>query len=214
MSPVFHQFLDATYQLVRQYPKRFEFNERFLRRLFYHLYSCQYGTFLLNNEKQRKDAKLDDKTTSVWDYFLSRPETFINPDYDFMVNDHVRGQERLIFPRLDQIRWWYQLFGRTDEEMNSGLDEDATRKDKVAETVESLTGSPHPGDSPPCSGAGTPMADQQQSRSTTLTFGDTVLAGVEVPLEMRKADKSSGSTVSVASKQEMSSMGGTGNVAP
>jgi hypothetical protein len=71
-SPVFHQFLDATYQLLRQFPKRFEFNERFLRRLLYHLYSCQYGTFLYNNEKSRLDAKVQERTTSVWAYFLSR----------------------------------------------------------------------------------------------------------------------------------------------
>lgn len=45
LSPVFHQFLDATYQLLYQHPTRFEFNERFLRRLFYHLYSCQYGAY-------------------------------------------------------------------------------------------------------------------------------------------------------------------------
>ena len=71
-SPVFHQFLDATYQLLRQSPTRFEFNERFLRRLLYHLYSCQYGTFLYNNEKSRLDAKVQERTTSVWAYFLSR----------------------------------------------------------------------------------------------------------------------------------------------
>ncbi|KOS18723.1 Phosphoinositide 3-phosphatase [Escovopsis weberi] len=41
VSPIFHQFLDCTYQLLRQSPNRFEFNERFLRRLFYHLHSCQ-----------------------------------------------------------------------------------------------------------------------------------------------------------------------------
>jgi hypothetical protein len=71
-SPVFHQFLDATYQLLRQFPTRFEFNERFLRRLLYHLYSCQYGTFLYNNDKSRLDAKVRERTTSVWAYFLSR----------------------------------------------------------------------------------------------------------------------------------------------
>jgi hypothetical protein len=71
-SPVFHQFLDATYQLLRQFPTRFEFNERFLRRLLYHLYSCQYGTFLYNNEKSRMEARVRERTTSVWAYFLSR----------------------------------------------------------------------------------------------------------------------------------------------
>jgi hypothetical protein len=118
-SPIFHQFLDAIYQLLRQHPTRFEFNERFLRRLLYHLYSCQYGTFLYNNEKARLDAHVKEKTRSIWDYFLSRREEFLNKDYDGgEIDDHARGRERLIFPHLDKVRWWHELFGRTDEEMN------------------------------------------------------------------------------------------------
>lgn len=117
-SPVFHQFLDATYQLLHQYPTRFEFNERFLRRLLYHLYSCQYGTFLYNNEKERVDARLRDKTRSVWDYFTSRKEQFLNDRYDAMIDDNVRGRERLLFPASGEVRWWNELFGRTDAEMN------------------------------------------------------------------------------------------------
>jgi hypothetical protein len=118
-SPVFHQFLDATYQLVRQHPTRFEFNERFLKRLLYHLYSCQYGTFLYNNEKARVDARVKERTRSVWDYFLSRRQEFLNKDYDGgEIDDHKRGHERLIFPNLEKVRWWAEAFGRTDQEMN------------------------------------------------------------------------------------------------
>jgi myotubularin-related protein 6/7/8 len=121
VSPVFHQFLDCVYQLLRQHPKRFEFNERFLRRLLYHLYSCQYGTFLYNSEKERRDARAAEKTSSVWDYFLSRKAEFTNPEYDPTIDDLVKGQERILFPDLKDIRWWYQLFGRTDDEMNRDL---------------------------------------------------------------------------------------------
>jgi myotubularin-related protein 6/7/8 len=118
-SPVFHQFLDATYQLLRQHPTRFEFNERFLKRLLYHLYSCQYGTFLYNNEKARVDAHVKEKTRSVWDYFLSRRQEFLNKSYDGgEIDDHKRGHERLIFPNLEKVRWWAEVFGRTDQEMN------------------------------------------------------------------------------------------------
>lgn len=182
ISPVFHQFLDAVYQLLRQHPTRFEFNERFLRRLLYHLYSCQYGTFLLNNEKQRKDAKLHEKTASVWDYFLARKETFLNPEFEAEVDDHTRGKERLIFPRLDEVRWWHQLFGRTDKEMNGPLDAAAAAADRVAKAVQSATASPRPGNSPPSSSPGTPRLSTSQSRpeSSAPTFGNTVLAGVEV----------------------------------
>jgi myotubularin-related protein 6/7/8 len=123
-SPVFHQFLDATCQLLHQHPTRFEFNERFLRRLLYHLYSCQYGTFLYNNEKARLDARVKERTRSVWDYFMSRREEFINKDYDGgEIDDHKRGHERLIFPQLEKVRWWAEVFGRKDEEMNGQVNE-------------------------------------------------------------------------------------------
>lgn len=117
-SPVFHQFLDATYQLLYQHPTRFEFNERFLRRLLYHLYSCQFGTFLFNSEKERVEVNARERTRSVWDYFLARRDQFVNPKYDPQIDDNKRGKERLIFPRLDEVRWWSEVFGRADGEMN------------------------------------------------------------------------------------------------
>ncbi len=118
LSPVFHQFLDCVYQLQYQHPTRFEFSERFLRRLLYHLYSCQYGTFLFDNEKERMEARAKERTRSVWDYFLCRKQEFLNPKYDPDVDDSVRGKEHMIFPRKGEARWWAECFGRTDDEMN------------------------------------------------------------------------------------------------
>ncbi|BDD59341.1 hypothetical protein MPDQ_007589 [Monascus purpureus] len=158
-SPVFHQFLDATYQLLYQYPTRFEFNERFLRRLLYHLYSCQYGTFLYNSERERMEMKAKERTRSVWDYFLARRDQFINPQYDPEVDDSTRGKERLIFPRLNEVRWWSELFGRSDAEMNgprpfgtsAGRDSPARRTPVLTgiETAHHSTGSGTPGKSIP-----------------------------------------------------------------
>jgi myotubularin-related protein 6/7/8 len=119
LSPVFHQFLDCVFQLLYQHPTRFEFSERFLRRLLYHLYSCQYGTFLFDNEKERIDTRARERTRSVWDYFLCRKQEFMNPKYDPEIDDSVRGKERMIFPRKGEARWWAECFGRTDEEMNA-----------------------------------------------------------------------------------------------
>lgn len=229
ISPVFHQFLDAVYQLLRQHPTRFEFNERFLRRLLYHLYSCQYGTFLLNNEKQRKDAKLHERTTSVWDHFLARKETFLNPEFEAEVDDHTRGKERLIFPRLDEIRWWHQLFGRTDKEMNEPLDAAAAAANRVAKAVQSATASPRPGNSPPISSPGTPRLSATHSRpdSSAPTFGNTVLAGVEVSrAAVIPSEESSGSVAMSNLTKGLSGIGlgglgelgkniaSTGNTAP
>ena len=56
-SPVFTQFLDATYQMMCQFPSAFQFNERFLLTLHDHLYSSQFGTFLGNCEKDRLDLR-------------------------------------------------------------------------------------------------------------------------------------------------------------
>ncbi|KAI6246251.1 Phosphoinositide 3-phosphatase [Erysiphe necator] len=121
-SPIFHQFLDATYQILNQNPKRFEFNERFLRRLLYHLYSCQYGTFLYNSEKSRHIAQVQSRTSSVWDYFLSRRAEFTNKDYDgCQCDDRVKGKERLLLPDTSKIRWWYEVFNRSDMDMNGPI---------------------------------------------------------------------------------------------
>ncbi|KAF2139667.1 uncharacterized protein K452DRAFT_320297 [Aplosporella prunicola CBS 121167] len=120
VSPVFHQFLDATYQLLQQNPTRFEFNERFLRRLLYHLYSCQYGTFLFDNEKERVESKAYERTQSVWDFFIARKKMFMNEKYDATVDDRIQGKERILFPKVKpgSVRWWAEAFGRKDEEMN------------------------------------------------------------------------------------------------
>ncbi|KAI2630435.1 phosphatases II [Xylaria nigripes] len=131
ISPVFHQFLDATWQLLRQHPTRFEFNERFLRRLLYHLYAGQYGTFLYNSEKQRIDAHAYERTRSVWDYFLARRPEFLNPDYDATVDDRQSGRERLLFPKPNDIRWWAKCFNRSDAEMNSYLDLAAAHEERI-----------------------------------------------------------------------------------
>jgi Myotubularin-like phosphatase domain len=113
-SPVFHQFLDAVYQILHLQSNRFEFNERFLRRLLYHAYSCQYGSFLYDSEKERVEAKVRKKTRCVWDYFLARRKEFINAEFDA---DLDKG-EGVLFPKGDNVRWWAQAWGRRDEEMN------------------------------------------------------------------------------------------------
>ena len=63
-------------------PRAFEFNELFLITIHDCLCSSQFGTFLCNAEKQRVDAKLHEKTESVWSYLYSRRENFRSPLYD------------------------------------------------------------------------------------------------------------------------------------
>ncbi|VDN06258.1 unnamed protein product [Thelazia callipaeda] len=82
ISPVFTQFLDATYQIMQQYPCSFEFNERYLIQIHEHAYSCQYGTFLGNCDKDRKDLNLSKRTQSLWAYLDDRHDDYINPLYE------------------------------------------------------------------------------------------------------------------------------------
>ena len=56
-SPVFTQFVEAVWQVMQQYPCAFQFNERFLLTIHDHVYSCQFGTFIGNCEKDRLDLR-------------------------------------------------------------------------------------------------------------------------------------------------------------
>jgi hypothetical protein len=81
MSPIFLQFLDAVYQLQRQFPSAFEFNERTLLHIANALTSGLYGTFVYDTIFQRAQAHVAQKTVSVWTPLLVSPHLFLNPDY-------------------------------------------------------------------------------------------------------------------------------------
>ena len=187
-APIFHQFLDATYQLLLQHRSRFEFNERFLRRLLYHLYSCQYGTFLFNSEKERMNHNVREKTRSVWDYFLSRRKQFLNEAYDGTIDDNVRGHERLILP-TEHVRWWYELFGRTDAEMNGPPVSASNLNTPVR----------HRQSAPSANFSRSPRSSADQSLSPSLAAVGTVLIGVETAGSALGAGVSGRQTTSIAS---------------
>ncbi|KAI0345422.1 phosphatases II [Trametopsis cervina] len=127
-SPVFHQFLESVRQVQRQHPTRFEFNERFLRTLHYHLYSCQFGNFLFNSERERRIGENGltpvANTVSVWDFFNAPAEVELNrnAEYDPALDDPLRRETGadmgVLMVNPKDVRFWYQLYGRTDEEMN------------------------------------------------------------------------------------------------
>jgi hypothetical protein len=53
ISPIFLQFMDCVYQLVKSYHYNFEFNSQFLLTIVDHIYSCRFGNFLFSCESQR-----------------------------------------------------------------------------------------------------------------------------------------------------------------
>ncbi|XP_043410788.1 myotubularin-related protein 10 isoform X1 [Prionailurus bengalensis] len=98
-SPLFLLFLDATWQLLEQYPAAFEFSETYLAILYDSTHISLFGTFLFNSPHQRvkqstefaisKNIQLGDekglKFPSVWDWslqFTAKDRTlFHNPLY-------------------------------------------------------------------------------------------------------------------------------------
>lgn len=73
-SPIFSIFIDAVWQILHQFPFSFEFNTHFLRALLDAVYSCQFGTFLCNSEKDRRGMRLQERTVSLWTLINSNPQ--------------------------------------------------------------------------------------------------------------------------------------------
>lgn len=107
-APIFLLFLDSVWQIHQQFPCSFEFNEQFLILLFEHSYFSQYGTFLGNFERERKEMNLAGKTISLWSY-INRPEiiqAYFNPLYE--------PNPRVIWPSVApmSLNLWTGLFLR------------------------------------------------------------------------------------------------------
>jgi hypothetical protein len=106
-SPVFIQWLDCVHQLLYQFPHAFEFNVSFLTFIASHLYTCKYGTFLFNCEKERFDYDAKNRTISIWtDAWNEENRTkFVNPFY-------VRENINEIIPNYGvyKLRLWEEYF--------------------------------------------------------------------------------------------------------
>lgn len=103
-SPIFVQFLDWVYQLLRQFPTCFEFNTNLLCFLAHHVYSWKFGTFLLDTQKYRHQNKLKERTVSIWTYVNANAEQFLNPFY-------VKFEKKLeIKPDHITLHFWKEYF--------------------------------------------------------------------------------------------------------
>lgn len=96
-SPIWFLFIDIVWQLWRQFPIAFQFNEELLTFLLEHSHSNLYGTFLFNNDKERLAKQVSVQTVSVWTAILASPQRFTNP---FHIND-----SRTLKPSLDLTLW-------------------------------------------------------------------------------------------------------------
>lgn len=81
-SPIFLQFMDALWQIMQQMECAFEYNEAMLITTLDALYSCKFGTFLCNSEKERVEHRLRERTTSLWSFINSNVHQFTNHLYE------------------------------------------------------------------------------------------------------------------------------------
>lgn len=107
-SPIFIQFLDCIFQMMSQFPLSFEFNVKFLTEIAYHLYSCYFGTFLVDNITERNKNKLDERTVSVWSFLLASKEKFVNPFY--RESQQIDMNELWPNPSLKVLKLWKEHF--------------------------------------------------------------------------------------------------------
>uniref|UniRef100_A0A3B4FUI8 phosphatidylinositol-3,5-bisphosphate 3-phosphatase n=1 Tax=Pundamilia nyererei TaxID=303518 RepID=A0A3B4FUI8_9CICH len=120
-SPLFVQFIDCVWQMTRQFPAAFEFNELFLITVLDHLYSCLFGTFLYSSEQERE---VPAKTVSLWSYINSQPEDFTNPFY-------VDYENHVLYPMVSprHLELWTSYYARWNPRMRPQVPVHQTLKD-------------------------------------------------------------------------------------
>ncbi|XP_071086998.1 phosphatidylinositol-3,5-bisphosphate 3-phosphatase MTMR6-like isoform X1 [Haliotis cracherodii] len=110
VSPIFTQFLEGTWQMTQQFPCAFQFNERFLLTIHDHAYSCQFGTFIGNCEKDRLDLRLNERTYSLWGYLAKHMNEYINP----LFKKEYEISHPVLIPntRPQCIKFWKGMYNR------------------------------------------------------------------------------------------------------
>lgn len=106
LSPIFIQFLDCVFQIVNQYPNFFEFNTKYLLVISEHVYSCRFGTFLTDTEKERElFYSIRQRTHCLWQYLDDKSE-LINPDYKGLSlgDQEHEGKGALLMPLSSLLR--------------------------------------------------------------------------------------------------------------
>lgn len=138
---MFLQFIDCVWQVSKQFPNSFEFNEHFLITILDHLYSCRFGTFLCNTERERVTegtqqnrqvycrcstranpvalsafrTDLKHKTVSLWSFTNAAPEQYRNPLYGGR-NPAIQTVLKPV-ASMRHIRLWKGLYCRWNPSM-------------------------------------------------------------------------------------------------
>ncbi|XP_030869913.2 phosphatidylinositol-3-phosphate phosphatase MTMR7 isoform X2 [Gorilla gorilla gorilla] len=117
ISPVIDQFIECVWQLMEQFPCAFEFNERFLIHIQHHIYSCQFGNFLCNSQKERRELKIQERTYSLWAHLWKNRADYLNPLFRA---DHSQTQGTLHLPTTPcnfMYKFWSGMYNRFEKGM-------------------------------------------------------------------------------------------------
>ncbi|XP_072287102.1 phosphatidylinositol-3,5-bisphosphate 3-phosphatase MTMR8-like isoform X2 [Pyxicephalus adspersus] len=113
VSPVFTQFVECVWHLMEQFPCAFEFSEKYLLEIHDHVYSCQFGNFLGNSQKERWELKIYENTHSLWPFLLQQKQTFVNPLY---VPNAYKTLQPNTLPFC--FKFWCGMYNRFDKGMH------------------------------------------------------------------------------------------------
>lgn len=114
-SPVFMQFIDCVWQLMTQYTTAFEFTDQLLLTIVEHLFSCRFGTFLCNSERDRQQHQLTEKTVSLWSFINSTADAYKNPSY-------IEHKE-ILRPNVgSSVQLWTQFYCRWSKQRETTKD--------------------------------------------------------------------------------------------
>lgn len=127
LCATFLQFMDCVWQLWNSSPQSFEFNEDFLLFVIDSVYDSRFGTFLVENAREREEEKIKDKAVSLWSFTNVNKEQFTNSYYASQAKpltqsknppskrgdagaEDARGEA--IVPRLAEVCLWNGYFLR------------------------------------------------------------------------------------------------------
>ncbi|XP_078403561.1 phosphatidylinositol-3,5-bisphosphate 3-phosphatase MTMR8 isoform X2 [Cetorhinus maximus] len=114
VSPVFTQFIECTWHLMELFPCAFEFNEKYLLEIHDHVFSCQFGNFIGNCQKERQELKLKEKTYSLWPFLLEKQYLYQNPLYKSSAVNVVLKPNTAPF----NFKFWCGMYNRFDRGMH------------------------------------------------------------------------------------------------
>ena len=92
-------------------PAMFEFNVNMLTFIAHEVYTCKYGTFLCNSQRERLTYSLSEKTVSMWTFINHYSDQFTNPFY----LAPPPGEDYIRIPRIPTTNYfeltvWKDLF--------------------------------------------------------------------------------------------------------